>query len=129
MKKFRVLLAAMLAFVFNSGVWAQQFVADGDTYEVISGTNECRLVKLAGGTRLANLASSSQVYNQSNNQWYTVTTISDNIVADCKTTLEWIAMPSKQANRQNGRLLRQLDTLVFGHLERRPSRCMTAKKS
>ena len=87
MKKFRLLLAAMLAFVFTTGVWAQQFVADGDTYEVISGTNECRLVKLAAGTRLANLASSSQVYNQSNNQWYTVTTISDNIVADCKTTL------------------------------------------
>ena len=94
MKKFRLLLAAMLAFVFTTGVWAQQFVADGDTYEVISGTNECRLVKLAAGTRLANLASSSQVYNQSNNQWYTVTTISDNIVADCKTTLEWIALPS-----------------------------------
>ncbi len=94
MKKFRLLLAAMLAFVFNSGVWAQQFVADGDTYEVISGTNECRLVKLAGGTRFANLASSSQVYNQSNSKWYTFTTISGNIVADCKTSLEWIAMPS-----------------------------------
>ena len=103
MKKFRLLLAAMLAFVFNSGVWAQQFVADGDTYEVISGTNECRLVKLAAGTQRANLASSSQVYNQSNSKWYTFTTISGNIVADCKTSLEWIAMPSKQASKPTKR--------------------------
>ena len=56
MKKFRLLLAAMLAFVFNSGVWAQTtFPYGADTYEISSGTREVKLVEIGQGTTNADI--------------------------------------------------------------------------
>ena len=96
MKKFRLLLAAMLAFVFTAGAWAQTFTNNGHTYEVIS-NQKVMLTKLAAGS--TNVTVPGSVTNS--NTSYTVTYISGNVVSDCKQTLTKITLPSSLTGMEN----------------------------
>ena len=91
MKKFRLLLAAMLAFVFNSGVWAQTtFTYGANTYEISSGTREVTLVEIGQGTTNADIPE-TVTYNSVP---YTVTAITGNVVERCKGDLKTVKLPN-----------------------------------
>ena len=91
MKKIRLLLAAMLAFVFNSGVWAQTtFTYGANTYEISSGTREVTLVEIGQGTANADIPE-TVTYNSVP---YTVTAITGNVVERCKGDLKTVTLPN-----------------------------------
>ncbi len=91
MKKFRLLLAVMLAFVFNSGVWAQTtFTYGANTYEISSGTREVTLVEIGQGTANADIPE-TVTYNSVP---YTVTAITGNVVERCKGDLKTVKLPN-----------------------------------
>ena len=111
MKKFRLLLAAMLAFVFNSGVWA--FTKNGHTYEVIS-NQEVMLTKLAAGSIDVTVPS----YVTNSNTTYAVTHISGNVVSDCWRTLTKITLPSTLAVMEDYDALYEGWSSPFKHCEK-----------